>query len=147
MSGGITGVSAIAALNYLTGRSLDLGVVTQTMQLALLTAPPPTNPLVTDLTEVVSAGYARQNVSWSAAVTPVAGQPSSIANSANVLWGPFTAVGGLGFPATHCALLGSVTTPSTHTAVLMTWQFDTPGTAAQNESLQIVAGSLGMMLG
>lgn len=113
MSGGLTGAGEIAALNYLTGRSLDLGVSPQTMQLALLTAPPPANPAVSDLTEVVATGYARQNVSWSAAVNATPGQPSVISNSANILYGPFTAVGGLNFPATHCALIGNVVAGST----------------------------------
>jgi hypothetical protein len=31
--------------------------------------------------------------------------------------------------------------------VLMTWAFDTPGQASQNESLQISAGALTMSLG
>lgn len=145
MSGGLTGVAEIAALNYLTGRSLDLGTAVQTMQLALLTAPPPANPAVSDLTEVSSPGYARQNVTWGAAADPTPGQPSSISNSANILYGPFTAVGGLNFPATHCALLGH--TGGGTLVVLMVWQFDVAGTAAQNESLQISAGSLVMTLG
>lgn len=113
MSGGLTGPAAAAALNYLTGRSLDMGTVTQTMQLALLTAPPAPDPGVGDLTEVMATGYARQDIGWSAAATPTPGQPSSIVNSANLLYGPFTAVGGLGFPATHCALLGRVIAPNT----------------------------------
>jgi hypothetical protein len=113
MSGGLTGVAAVAALNYLTGRSLDMGTTIQTMQLALLTAPPPSDPGVSDLSEVAATGYARQDIGWSAATTPTSGQPSNIANSANLLYGPFTAVGGLGFPATHCALLGRVVAPDT----------------------------------
>lgn len=113
MSGGLTGVAEVAALNYLTGRSLDLGTATQTMQLALLTAPPPNDPAVGDLSEVSTPGYARQNIGWSPASTPSPGQPSSILNSANVFYGPFTAVGGLGFPATHCALLGNAVAAST----------------------------------
>lgn len=146
MSGGLTGIGAMAALNYLTGRALDLGTAPQTMQLALLTAPPPVNPAVSALSEVAATGYARQNVAWSSAADPVPEQPSVISNSANILYGPFTAVGGLGFPATHCALLGTDSALGS-VQVLMTWQFDTPGTAAQNESLQISAGSLVMTLG
>lgn len=105
MSGVITGRAARAALDYITGKSLDLGAAPQTMSLALLTQPPPTNPWTSQLNEVSSTGYARQSVAWSPATTP-AGQPSQIANSGNVLFGPFTGVNGLSFPATHCALIG-----------------------------------------
>lgn len=113
MSGGLTGPAAVAALNYLTGRSLDLGIAPQTMQLLLLTAPPVADPGPDNISEVSATGYARQNVTWSAATTPTPGQPSSIVNSSSVLFGPFTAVGGLGFPATHCALLGTVVAANT----------------------------------
>lgn len=113
MSGSLTGPAAAAALNYVTGRALDLGVVPQTVQLALLTAPPPSDPGIGDLSEVSATGYTRQNISWSPAVTPSPGQPTLIANSANVFYGPFTAVGGLGFPATHCALLGTAVVANT----------------------------------
>lgn len=144
MSGVITSTAARAALDYMTGKQLDLGTAPQTMQLALLTAAPPNDPTVAQLNEVSSTGYARQNVSWSAASTATPGLPSSISNSANLLYGPFTDVSGLGYPATHCALIGAVSGTPT---VLMTWQFDTPGQANQNESLQISAGSLSMTLG
>lgn len=113
MSGGLTGPAAVAALNYVTGRSLDMGTAPQSVQLALLTAPPPSDPGVGDLSEVSAAGYVRQNIAWSTAVTPSPGLPSTISNSANVLYGPFTAVGGLGFPVTHCALLGTTVAAST----------------------------------
>lgn len=106
MSGVITGRAARVALDYITGKSLDLGAAPQAMTLALLTQAPPTNPWTQQLNEVSSTGYARQSVTWSPAVTP-SGQPSQIANSGNVLFGPFTGVNGLSFPATHCALIGT----------------------------------------
>lgn len=108
MAGGITGFASKAALNYMTGKALNVGVAPQTMQLALLTAAPPANPTIPQLNEVASTGYVRQNIAWSAATNPVAGQPSQIANSGNVLFGPFTDVNGLAYPVTHCALVGSV---------------------------------------
>lgn len=106
MSGGLTSRATRAALDYITGKRLDLGTATQTMQLALLTAAPPADPSVGQLNEVAATGYARQNVAWGLATNTVAGQPSQIANSANVLYGPFVDVNGLTYPATHCALIG-----------------------------------------
>lgn len=145
MAGNLTGVAAMAALDYLTGKSLDLGTAVQTMQLALLTAAPPNNPAMSDLNEVASTGYARQNVTWGLATDPTPGQPAQITTTANILYGPFTDVSGLAFPATHCALIGK--NASNASTVLMVWQFDAMGQAAQNESLQISAGSLTMTLG
>jgi hypothetical protein len=107
MSGGLTGAAAIAALNYLTGTALSLGTTTQTMQLALLTAAPPSNPSTTQITEVTSVGYARQTVTWALATDPTAGQPSTISNSNTILYGPFTATIGLQYPATYAALIGT----------------------------------------
>ncbi|MFJ1700401.1 hypothetical protein ACIOHC_36020 [Streptomyces sp. NPDC088252] len=92
----------------MTGRSLDLSPVPQTVSLALLTTAPTAGSHATDLTEeAAAAGYFRQSVAFSAATAPVAGQPARIENSGNVLFGPFTASGGLGFPVTHCALIGT----------------------------------------
>jgi hypothetical protein len=91
----------------MTGTRLDLGAVTQTMQLALLTAAPPADPTIDQLNEVAATGYARQNVTWGLATNPIAGQPSQIANAANLLYGPFVDVNGLTYPATHCALIGT----------------------------------------
>jgi hypothetical protein len=109
MAGGITGFASKAALNYMTGKSLNVGTAPQTMQLALLTAAPPANPTIQQLNEVASTGYVRQNVTWSpATLNATPGQPSQIANSGNVLYGPFTDVNGLAYPVTHCALIGNV---------------------------------------
>ncbi|MFE9834029.1 hypothetical protein ACFYP4_02600 [Streptomyces sp. NPDC005551] len=106
MSGSLTSRATRAALDYLAGKRLDLGVAPQTMQLALLTAAPPVDPTVGQLNEVASTGYARQNVAWGLATNTVPGQPSQIANSSSILFGPFTDVNGLAYPATHCALVG-----------------------------------------
>jgi uncharacterized membrane protein len=77
------------------------------MQLALLTAAPPADATIGQLNEVASTGYTRQTVTWGLAATTVSGQPSQIANAANLLYGPFVDVNGLAYPATHCALIGS----------------------------------------
>lgn len=106
MAGGITGKASSIALNYLTGRSAGLSPVPQTMLLALLTAAPPANPMVSQLGEAESTGYFRQSLSFAAAKNDVPGQPSSIESSGNVLFGPFTDASGLGFPVTHCAVIG-----------------------------------------
>lgn len=106
MAGGITARAAQVALNYMTGRSLDLAPIPQSLTLALLTAAPPVNPRFQDLRETTSTGYFRQTVAFSAATNPGSGQPVRIENSGNVLFGPFTASTGLDFPVTHCALLG-----------------------------------------
>ncbi|MFE6739808.1 hypothetical protein [Streptomyces tubercidicus] len=97
----------MAALDYMTGKSLDLGSVPQSMQLALLTAAPPVNPTMGQISEVASTGYTRQNCAFSKATNTVPGQPAQIANSGNILYGPFTDVNGLTYPATHCALIGA----------------------------------------
>lgn len=107
MSGGLTGAGAVAALNYVTGTALGLGTAPQTMTLALLTAQPPSNPTVGQLTEVTSTGYARQAITWALATDPTPGQPSVISNSNTLLFGPFTATTGLQYPATYCALIGN----------------------------------------
>ncbi|MFD4858427.1 hypothetical protein [Streptomyces atratus] len=106
MAGGITTRAAQAALNYMTGRSLDLTPTPQSLTLALLTSAPPANPRIQELRESTSTGYFRQTVPFSAATNSGSGQPARIENSGNVLFGPFTASTGLDFPVTHCALLG-----------------------------------------
>lgn len=113
MAGGLTGRAAMAALNYLTGRTMDIAPIPQTVSLALLTAAPPANPTTIQLTEVTSTGYFRQPVTFSAATNTVPGQPSRIENSGNILFGPFTAGNGLEFPTTHCALMGTGAAAST----------------------------------
>ncbi|MFI0265641.1 hypothetical protein [Streptomyces luteogriseus] len=107
MSGSLTSRASRAALDYVTGRRLDLGAAPQTVQLALLTAAPPADPTIGQLNELQATGYARQNVTWGLATNAVPGQPSQIANSANILYGPFVDVNGLAYPATHCALIGT----------------------------------------
>ncbi|MFH9606864.1 hypothetical protein [Streptomyces sp. NPDC017448] len=107
MPGSITARAAKAALNYLSGRSLDLAPTPQSLSLALMTSAPPTDPRTTQLTEASGAGYFRQVPVFSTASIPSPGQPARIENATNILFGPFTSSGGLLFPVTHCALLGS----------------------------------------
>src|SRR5690349_7160109 len=72
--------------------------------LALLTAAPTdTNLTMAAVTEYGATGYARQTIAWSAAT---AAEPSVIANSGTITFGPFTA--GTGATVSHLAVCDAV---------------------------------------
>jgi hypothetical protein len=156
MSGTFTDTADRAVLSWLAGEAFPSGWVAPTdTYLALLTADPrilPTppggdspeytnDPSMDDFSEVSSTGYSRKLVAWAAAQTAT-GNPSSIANSAQITFGPFTDSAGIGSATTH----GALVTVSSGTAgnVIMVWQWDNPVAAGQNESIIVPAGALTM---
>lgn len=146
MSGNLSPVGAQYALDYVSGTmdtTLIGGATPRNVYLMLLTATPSNPSSMATFSEVSATGYARQLVSWGAAALNGA-SIYQIANSAPILYGPFTGAGGLGPAATMCALV----TVSTGTGgvPLMLWTLDSPGTAAQNSSLQINTGAMTMTL-
>lgn len=146
MSGNFTSVGAEYVLDYLTGSmdtTLVVGASSRSTYLMLLTAAPSNTSSLATYTEVSATGYSRQTVTWGAATVNSGGQ-YQVANSAAVLFGPFTGTSGLGLPATMCALV--TVSSGTSGLPLMLWTLDTPGTATQNSSLQLPIGSLIMTL-
>lgn len=158
MSGTFTDTADRAALSWLAGEPLPSGWTAPTdTYLALLTADPrilpippggdspefTNDPSIDDFSEVSATGYARQLVAWSAAQTS-SNNPSSISNSAQITFGPFTGSSGMGAATTHGAL---VTVSSGNLGnVIMVWQWDNPVAAGQNESIIVPVGALTMTL-
>lgn len=140
MSGNFTDATDRAFLNWITGTSLGGWTPPTTAYVALLTVDPsttaaiPTNPLLSELTELASTGYSRQAVTFTAATTPTNGT-SQIANSNLVTFGPFTGASGSGTPATYGALVNVAS--GTSGEVICVWQWDNPITAPQNQSITI----------
>jgi len=158
MSGTFTDTADRAVLSWLAGESLPSGWAPPTdTYLALLTADPRILPIppggdtpdytndpgIDDFAEVSATGYSRQLVAWAPAQTAT-GNPSSIANSAQITFGPFTDGSGMGAATTHGALVtvGSGTAGN----VIMVWQWDNPVAAGQNESIIVPTGALTMTL-
>jgi hypothetical protein len=158
MSGTFTDTADRAVLSWLAGEPLPSGWVAPTdTYLALLTADPRVLPIppggdtpeytndpgIDDFSEVSATGYSRQLVVWAPAQTAT-GNPSSIANSAQITFGPFTDSAGMGSATTH----GALVTVNSGTAgnVIMVWQWDNPVAAGQNESIIVPAGALTMTL-
>lgn len=158
MSGVFTDSTSRAVLDWLTGHSLPPGWTPPTnTYLALLVSDPTilstmsdganfdrtNDPQMSDLDEVQAAGYSRQLVVWGASSTP-ATQPSQIQNSTQLTFGAFTDSAGMGAPTTFGALVTS--SVGTSGQVLMTWQWDNPITAAQNQSLVVPVAAINMTL-
>lgn len=134
MPGELSTVGANNALDAATGR------VTQTARatyLALLSAAPTDATTLATMTEIATAGYARQTVTW----TAPSGDPSRTQNSATITFGPFTAD-----PpnVTHCALASAAS--GTVGDFIMFWTLDVAKDAALNESIQFAAAALFMTL-
>jgi hypothetical protein len=85
------------------------------------------------MTEVSTAGYARQAIAWTAPT----GDPSSSNNSALITFGPFTAD-----PPniTHCAVVSAAS--GTAGDFIAWWALTTAKDPATNESLQFAIGSV-----
>lgn len=145
MSGNLTDATDRAVLNWITGTSLGGWTPPATAYIMLLTADPtttaatPTNPQLSELTELVATGYSRQIVTFTSATTPTGGT-SQIQNSNLVSFGPFTGASGSGTTTTYGAM---VNVPSGTTGeVIATWQWDIPVLAPQNQSITIPIGNL-----
>lgn len=141
MSGNYTDTTDRAILNWTTGTSLGGWTPPTTVYVALLTADPsiiaaiPTDPQMTELTELSATGYARQVVTFSAATAPGSGGLSQSQNSNLLTFGPFTGAGG----SSTAVTFGALVTVATGTAgeVISTWQWDNPILAPQNQSITI----------
>lgn len=145
MAGALTPLASERALDYISGNmATTLGGATAFSTYLLLTTATPSNlASLATYPEVAAVGYARQPVTWSAAALN-SSLAYQVATATALLYGPFTAVAGIGAAAVGCALVTTLTgvggTP------LMYWTFDAPGTAAQNSSLNIPIGALVMGL-
>jgi hypothetical protein len=145
MAGNFTDTTDRAILNWVTGTSLGGWTPPTTAYVALLTVNPattavdPTDPQMSELTELVATGYARQSITFNAATSPSQGT-SQIQNSALVSFGPFTDAAGSGTATTYGALV--TTASGTSGEVIGVWQWDTPITAPQNQSITIPIANL-----
>lgn len=145
MAGNFTDTTDRAILNWITGTALGGWAPPTTAYVALLTVDPattsaiPTDPQLSELTELAATGYARQIITFSSATSPTEGT-SQITNSNLATFGPFTAASGSGSPATYGALVNVAS--GTSGEVIATWQWDTPITAPQNQSITIPIGNL-----
>ena len=145
MSGNLTDTTDRAVLNWITGTSLGGWAPPTTAYVALLTVDPattaaiPTDPQLSELTELAATGYSRQVATFTAATSPTQGT-SQIQNGNLITFGPFTDAAGSGTPTTYGAL---VTTASGTTGeVICVWQWDTAITAPQNQSITIPIANL-----
>lgn len=145
MSGNLTDTTDRAILNWITGTSLGGWTPPSTGYIALLTVDPsttaaiPTDPQLSELTELTSAGYSRQPVTWTASTSPSNGL-SQIQNSALITFGPFTGALGSGTPTTFGALVNVAS--GTTGEVIATWSWDVPVSAAQNQAITIPIANL-----
>lgn len=145
MSGNLTDTTDRAILNWITGTTLGGWTPPTTGYVALLTADPsttaanPTDPQMSELTELAATGYARQAVTWTAATSPTNGT-SQIQNSNVVTFGPFTASNGSGTPTTFGALVTAAS--GTTGEVIAVWEWDVPVVAPQNQSITIPVANL-----
>lgn len=134
---GTTPTWAKNALDFLTGRAVAY-TTPRTTYLALLSADPTPEDgsaiNMSALPEITTAGYARQQVTW----TAPSGNPATTKNNTLLFFGPFTA--DMTDAATHAALVS--TASGTTGDVIYVWPIADPLLAVTNESLQIAAGSL-----
>jgi len=146
MSGNYTDTTDRAILNWTTGTSLGGWTPPTNVYVALLTADPsiiaaiPTDPQMTELTELSAAGYSRQLCAFSSASSPGSGGLSQIQNSILLTFGPFTGASG----SSTATTFGALVTVSTGTSgeVIATWQWNNPVLAPQNQSITVPVGSL-----
>ena len=134
MAGEAANFGAGAALDAMTGRATQTA---RTTYLCLLTAAPSDTTTLATMSEVSTAGYARQAVTWSAP----SGDPRSTSNSGAVTFGPFTAD-----PpnVTHLALVSA--SSGTTGDFIYYWTADTARDGATNDSIQVASGALVMNL-
>jgi len=145
MSGNLTDTTDRAILNWITGTSLGGWTPPTTGYIALLVADPsttaanPTDPQLSELTELSAVGYARQVVTWASSTSPANGL-SQIVNNNLLTFGPFTGASGSGTTTTFGALVTAAS--GTTGEVISVWQWDIPVLAAQNQAIIIQAANL-----
>lgn len=130
MPGQLSTTGANIGLDAATGRATQTA---RTVYLALLTVAPSDATTVATMTEVTTAGYARQAVTFTAPT----GDPSSTSNSATITFGPFSA------DPPNVPYAALVSTPSgTGGDFIAYWTADVARDAANGESIQVAAGAL-----
>lgn len=137
MSGSPAAWGSKAAIDAWTGRAVPIAT-TRTTYLALLTAAPTQATTLATMSEVTTAGYARQPVTWTAPAIPGGGVNYQSMNSALVSFGPFTA--SMLFDAVYAALVSAAS--GTTGDFIFAFLLDTPENAAINETIQIPASQL-----
>ena len=134
MPGEATTAGANIALDAMTGRATQTA---RTTYLMLLTVAATDNSTLASVTEVSTAGYARQSVTWSAP----SGDPSSTSNTNAITFGPFSAdppsIGFLG--------LGSAASGTTGDFIYR-WTADTARDGISGDSITVAIGALVMTL-
>lgn len=134
MSGQLTQFGANRAVQAGVGQNVT---ATAAMYLALITALPagPDTATLGDFAanEIVTAGYSRQEVSWSSP----SGDPSAIENAVEVVFGPFTAN-----PPSVQYLFLTDTSIGISGNVMAYWTADAPQDAGDGDSIRIAAGDL-----
>lgn len=134
MAGQLTQFGANRAVQAGVGQAQ---AATAAMYIALATAEAATPDVATlasfAANEISTAGYSRQVVSWAAP----SGDPSAIANDAEVAFGPFTADPP---EVTHCFLCD--TSIGTSGNVLAYWTLTTPRDANNGDTLRFGVGDL-----
>ena len=134
MAGEASSVGAGLALDAMSGRAT---ATARTMYLALLSAAPTDATTLATMTEIATAGYARQTAAWSAP----SGDPRVSSNTATITFGPFSAD-----PpnVTHAALVSAAS--GTTGDFVYWWTWDVAKDAASGDSLQVAIGALVMQL-
>lgn len=134
MSGQLTQFGANRAVQAGVGKNVTASAA---MYLALATAEaasPDTASLATWAgNEISTAGYSRQEVTWGSP----SGDPSQIANDAEIVFGPFSAD-----PPSVQYLFLTDTSIGTSGNVMAYWTADAPQDAGNGDSIRIAAGDL-----
>jgi hypothetical protein len=133
MPGFTTDAEKATLLDYLTGRAVAY-TAARNSYLGLAVAIPDSNITLATLAEVVTAGYARVQVTWAAP----AGTPMSITNSASVQFGPVTADMDSAAPYAFLTDASSGTTGT----VLYVWQLTEAVLAKALKPIFVAAGAL-----
>ena len=130
MAGEASSFGAGAALDAMTGRATQTA---RTTYLALLSAAPGDTTTLATMTEITTAGYARQAVTWSAP----AGDPRVSSNTGALTFGPFTAD-----PpnVTHCALVSAAS--GTTGDFIYYWTLDVARDGITGDSITFAVGAL-----
>lgn len=132
MAGELSTFGANAALDAATGRATQTA---RTTYLALLSAAPTDASTLATMTEITTAGYSRQSVTWSAP----AGDPAETHNTNVITFGAFSADPP---SVTHCALVSSAST--TTGDFIAWWSLTTPRDAASGDSISFAASALSL---
>lgn len=133
MAGELTQAGAELALNKVFRNT---GTSPSSLYVGLATAPVTDTDTLASITEMTTAGYARQAITFGAP----SGDPSAIANSGDVTFGPFTADP----PSIAYAFITDAASGTSGTIYALF--AGTPVDAEEDESIRIVAGDLDFSL-